>query len=422
MAESREVVVTGIGVISPIGLCREDFLTALRAGESGVRVIARFPHNLPVRIGAEVNDFDPKQYVKPRKSLKVMSREIQMGVSAANLAMDSAGLSKGAVDPDRMGVVLGADMLYSEPVEVVDLFRSCLHDGKFDFDQFGDQVMSQLFPLWMLKYLPNMIASHVGIAHDARGPNNTIVSGEVSSLLAVMEAAKIVQRGDADVMLTGGAGSRLSLGPLLYRGGIDCSHRNDDPAGASRPFDRDRDGMVNGEGAAVLVLESHAHAVRRGAGILARVVSFGCAHRGAVNGREGQQAAVEASIRRALVGVPGGARAIGHVNAHGLGTRDGDRAESQAIRAVLGDMPVTAPKSFFGNLGAGGGAVELAASLWLLPAGQIPFTRNFLHPAPDCPVRVVHDQFLASPVRSCLALNQSSMGQAAAVVFQHADT
>jgi 3-oxoacyl-[acyl-carrier-protein] synthase II len=289
-------------------------------------------------------------------------------------------------------------------------------DQRFVFDLWGKQSMTQLYPLWMLKYLPNMVACHIGIAQDAQGPNNTITLGEASSLLAVMEGASIIERGAADVMIVGGAGSRLNLTPMLYRGDLNLSHRADDPAAASRPFDRLRDGMVNGEGSGAFVLESREFAQRRGARPLARILGFGRSYEVLGNGRAPTGHGVRNSIVAALRSSGRQPVDIGHVNAHGISTVAGDRLEAQAIRATLGEVPVTAPKSFFGNLGAGGGAVEMAASVLGLQTGEVPRTLNYEEPDPDCPIAVVHGQSLMTEQRVALILNQSGTGQTAALV------
>jgi len=209
MDEAREVVITGVGIVSPIGIGRETFWQNLDAGQGGVQSLSLFAgkRDIPFQIGAPLVGFEAKDYVQPRKSLKVMSGEIQVAYAAGALAMQDAGLAKGALDPSRFGVVLGSELLYGELPEVVDCFAHCHVDGEFHFERWGDAAFKDLFPLWMLKYLPNMAACHIGIAHDARGPNNSIVEGQVSSLLAIGEAFSVIQRGLADVMLAGGSGS-----------------------------------------------------------------------------------------------------------------------------------------------------------------------------------------------------------------------
>ena len=414
---TRDTVITGLGIVSPVGIGRDAFWQALQAGQSGIREITQFDtRNLHVKIGGELPDFEPKLYVKPRKSLKVMSREIQLGVASAALAVEDAALDTAAVDPARFGVVYGSQMLYAEPHELRDLYAACVEAGEFHFERFGEQFPNQMFPLWMLKYLPNMAASHIGIAHGARGPNNSIVLGDVSSLLAIIEATTVIARGSADLMLVGGCGSRLSVTPLMYRGDLQLSRRNDDPQSACRPFDAQRDGMVNAEGAGTLVLESRRHAAARGAKILGTIAGYGMAHCGADTSAVGLQMAIEDSLRRSLRQTDMGRGDLGHVNAHGLSTRQQDAAEAKAIRNVCHDIPVTAPKSFFGNLGAGGGTLELAASLLGMQNGQIPRTLNYEQPDAECPVNVVAEPYLTTN-RSFVALNQSATGQAVAVAI-----
>lgn len=419
MSQRRNIVITGLGVVSPIGVGKAACGESLRAGRSGVTLSPLLAETgMPIRAGGHVKDFDAKLYVRPRKSLKVMCHEIQMAVAAATMAVEDAGLTTPAGDPDRCGVAFGSELFYGEIEEVHELYRHCHTDGQFQFGLWGERMGSDLFPLFMLKYLPNMAACHIGIALDARGPNNTIALGEASSLLALIEAIRVIQRGHADVMLVGGTGNRLNLTPMLYRGDSNCSHRADDPAAASRPFDADRDGLVNGEGAAVFVLEQEEHAVRRGATVFARVLGGGCGYE-RVDGRQPRTgAAISTSIERALRDAQLTPGDIGHVNAHGVSTIEDDILEAQTIRQCLGDVPVTAPKSFFGSLGAGGGAVELVVSVLGFEQGWIPPTLNYQTPDPRCPIQVIHGSpaELRDP-RTALLLNQSGTGQTAAVAI-----
>lgn len=415
---SREPVITGLGVVSPIGIGLEPFWDSLRTGRSGVRTITKVDATgLTTPFGGEVIGFDPKQYVKPRKSLKVMSAEIQWAYAAADMAMAQAGLRAGAVEPDRLGVIFGCDMIYSDVNELLPAYRKCLVNGQFDYQRWGQHALGEMFPLWMLKTLPNMPACHIGIAHDARGPTNSITLGEVSSLLAFIEAMRVIERGHADVVITGGAGTRLHLAPLAYRGGLLLSRRSDAPEQASRPFDAARDGMVNGEGAAAIVLESRAHAQRRKARILARAVGASSRFEPRRNGSPVQGVGVKNAIRAALESAHLQPPQIGHVNAHGLSTIEHDRAEARAIRDTVGAVPVTAPKSYFGNLGSGTGAVELAVSILALEKGEIPVTLNYKQRDPDCPLNVVSDEPARSTIPTALVLNHATMGQAAAVVI-----
>jgi 3-oxoacyl-[acyl-carrier-protein] synthase II len=320
-------------------------------------------------------------------------------------------------DRERFGSIFGSQMLYGEVLEYADLYRSCMSDGGFQFDRFGQQFSSTLFPLWMLKYLPNMASCHVAIAHDARGPNNSIVLGEASSLLAVIEATQVIERGMADVMLCGGTGSRLSLTGWMYRGDCDLSHRAEDPAAASRPFDMYRDGMVNGEGAAALVLEELEHAQARRANIRCRIAGHGRSM-DVGHSLENREQAIRATIRQAVRASQRSADDLGHVNAHGLSTRFSDEAEAMAISRELGNIPVVGLKSYFGNTGAGGGAIELIGSILALEHSLIPYTLNYQCPDPRCPVHVVRDEPQVCDQPCALSLNQSGTGQCVSVLIE----
>jgi 3-oxoacyl-[acyl-carrier-protein] synthase II len=221
----------------------------------------------------------------------------------------------------------------------------------------------------------------------------------------------------ADAMLTGGTGTRLSLVSLMFSGGGELSTRTGDPQHASRPFDEDRDGVIYGEGSAVYVIEAREHAEARGAKILARLAGWSGAWEDRRWGRPGSGGGFASAIELALRKAELTSADIGHVNAHGESTIATDAREAQAIRAQLGDAPVLAMKSYFGNLGAGGGSVELLASLMALETGEIPVTLNYETPDPACPVNVVHSQPQPSGPPAFIKLNQSRTGQTAAVVI-----
>ena len=418
MSEEPQVVITGVGVVSPIGIGLEPFWASLREGRSGIGPCS-FLEGTPISVhfGGEVKDFDAKQYVKPRKSLKVMSHEIRIGFAAATIAVEDASLDTAAIDSDRFGVILGAEMQYGPVDEWEDVYQQLFEGGTFNHQRFGEMANKEMYPLWMLKYLPNMVACHVGIAHDARGPTNTMATDNTSSLLSVIEGVRIIQRGQTDVMIVGGAGSRLDLTQMLYRTDTNLSHRADNPAAASRPFDADRDGLVNGEGAGTFVIETREHAEARGARIYASILGCGNGFEARMNGAQATGIAIEQTIQRALA--EGGVEAsdVGHVNAHGLSTIEDDRFEAQALHRALGDTPVTAPKSYFGNLGAGSGAVEMAVSVLGLHADEITPTLNYETPDPECPVNVIRDQPLVGASPYALVLNQSGPGQAVAVLL-----
>jgi 3-oxoacyl-[acyl-carrier-protein] synthase II len=411
-----EIVITGLGVISPVGVGQDAFWNSLLEGRSGVRRLSWFNDaELPCPLGAEVLDFEAAKYVRPRKNLKVMSRDIQLGVAAAEMAFAQSTLTKDAVDPDRFGVIYGADMIAADLGELVPAYQACLEEGKFDFAKWGTDALSDLFPLWMLKYLPNMPACHIAISRDARGPNNSLTMGEVSSLAALSEAIGVLSRGHADVMIAGGASSRIHPMVFLRNMSRQVSHRGDDPAKACRPFDAGRDGLVYGEGAAAFLLETRSHAEARGAKILGRVLSCASVYEPHAKTAAVQGRGVYRAIQQALAQARLKPDQIGHVNAHGLGTTVDDSIEAKAIRESLGNVPVTAPKSYFGNLGAAAGAVELAFSLLALAHGKLPPTLNYEHPDPACPVQVVCGQPATIDKPTALVLNHNMSGQAIAM-------
>lgn len=420
MIPAREVVITGLGVVSPIGIGTEAFWSSLVEGRSGIRPTSLLEGDgAPRPIGGEVCHFDPKQFVRQRKSLKLMSRDIQLAVAAAELASKNARLDASPPDPDRLGIVFGSDMILCELEEMVPAYRGCMVDGKFQYELWGKHAMSDLFPLWMLKYLPNMPACHIAIAQDARGHNNTLTLAEVSSLAAIGEAMRVIQRGQADVIIAGGASSRLHPSVWSRRAGYQLSNRLDDPAAACRPFDADRDGTVWGEGAAAFVMEDRRHAEARGAAVLAMPLAHASAFEPRRNDRPLKGDAIRAAIRRALREAELSPNQIGHVNAHGMGTTLEDQVEAQAIRDTLADVPVTAPKSYFGNLVAGAGAVEMAVSVLGCQRGTIPPTLNYQRPDPLCPVNVIHGQPLNTSLRTAMVLNHVSLGRAVAMVIAY---
>ena len=420
---NRDVVVTGIGVISPLGIGHARFWDALTSGKSGIGLLEHADFGtLPNAIGGEIPDFDPKQYVRPRKKMKLMCREVMVAFGAANLAIEDAQLDTEAIDSERFGVVMGSEMFYGHPSELSEVFRNSCINGEFDIRTFGNRIETDMFPLWLLKYLPNMSACHVGIAHNALGANNTIVQGSASALLALAEAASVIRRGWCDVMLSGSGGT--SINPTRETYIVEDLHSKSvaQPIVTPRPFDRRRDGLVRGEGTCLFVLEARKHAEARGASTICQVLGFGSTVGQVSQSRYAgaTQEAIERSIRIALAQSNCSAADISHVNAEGYAIVDADEREAQAIDGQLGDVPVTALKSYFGYLSAGSGAVEMAGSALALKHDQVPATLNYEEPDPNCPVNVVHGATRAEPQQAALLLNQSTTGQAVAAVLRKA--
>ncbi len=436
-SSSRRVVITGMGVIGPLGSTKEALWAALTEGRSGVApLLPALADGLPVRFGAaapqftgEIDDFGPldkEQKKAIRKGLKVMCRECQMGVAVAQLALSDAGLKPGATDPERTGISFGADYMLSRPDELSAGILQCLDEqGRFQFDRWGVEGMTKMSPLWLLKYLPNMPASHLAIYNDYRGPNNSLTLREASANAALGEAYQIILRGDADVMLVGATGTRLhSMKTIHAVQQEEVAQDDGDPAAASRPFDRDRRGMVLGEGAGAVVIEELAAAQARGATIYGEVLAAAgssvAGPRLLANRSQAMQNVLRAVLRSAGIE----ADEVGHLHAHGLSTRTCDAEEAQAIQAVFANrstpLPVVAAKSYFGNLGAGSGMIELIASLLAMQHNRLFPILNYATPDPECPVAAVRDSD-TRPGASFINLSVTPQGQATAALVRRAE-
>lgn len=426
--ESRRVVITGLGVISPVGNTPDELVSSLRELKSGIATLTQIPTGvLPIDHGAEVTAFTgaiedygplPKELQRTiRKGSKLMCREIEMGVAAAQLALHHAALTPETRDRDRTGVIYGCDYIMTLPEEFAAGIKACLDEnGEFHFENWADFGLPQVNPLWLLKYLPNMPASHIAIYNDLRGPNNSITLREASPAAVLSEAYSTITRGHADVLVVGSTGSRIhpfrsmhasmqeTLAPTLK-----------DVTQTCRPFDRDRQGAVLGEGAAAMILETHEHAVARGATIYGEILGSGSSTVCSTTGTDFYRRALLNSMRMATRDCD--LKAIGHINAHGLGTIDCDKQEADAIVDLFGDsnpdLPVVTAKGHFGNLGAGGGMVEIIASVMTLGDNLFP-TRNCESLDASCRINVVTDNSVPAG-DSFVSTNVTPQGQASAV-------
>lgn len=436
MAQSdRRVVITGMGLISPLGHSCPELWDSLREGQSGVKPLTGIPtEGLPADFGGECQNFtgdidsfgdlDKQLKRNIKKALRLMCREIQLGVAAAQLAIKDAQLTPESYDPTRAGTMFGSDYIVTSPNDFSRSMKSCLNaEGKFDFQLWAEKGLSEVEPLWLLKYLPNMPASHVAIFNDLRGPSNSLTVREASANLAVAEAMTIIQRGSADIMVSGSTGSRIhplrTVHMTLQEQLADRNTpaANGDPGKACRPFEANRTGMVLGEGAGVIVLESLSSAEERGATILGEVIGHGSSTVADSRGVADYQTAFSNVLRGALETSGLNASEVGHIHAHGLSSPKCDQQEAVAIESIVGNKPVTAAKSYMGNLGGGGGMVELIASLMALEHGSLFPVLNYETPDKDCPVNVVRDP-ATSPGDCFINLNITPQGQASSVVIR----
>lgn len=419
-AERRRIVITGIGAVTPLGTGNDAFWQGLQGQKSGVMPIQAFRTNgIAAGIAAEVRDFDPKNFVKQRKSLKVMARDIQLGVGAAHLCVDDSGLDHTKVDATRFGVNCGASMIASELQELGSPVEHSINGNKkFDLKKWGSEGIEQLFPLWMLKYLPNMPACHISIFYDAQGPNNSITAGEASATLAMGEAFRVMTRDSADVFITGGADSKINPLAIIRLILMDrISRRLDDPSNASRPFDADRDGMVPGEGSGLMLFEELEHARRRNAKIYGEVVGFGAACHPKNHG-----IAIEKAVARALDDAGVKLSDLGHIVPSGNSCKEDDHVEAIALANILGDlaesMPIVPYKSMLGHTAAASGAIELIASLLSMKHGMLIGSPNFKKPDADAPKLRILTETIDYPNKPFLTYDVSHSGQCGALVVR----
>jgi len=431
--QNRRVVITGLGAVSPLGNSAAELWDALLSGQSGVAPLSLLPPLKGlVHFGGEATNFTGKidnfgtlrkeQKKAIRKAFKMMCRETIMAVSAAQQAVADAGYGDKPMEPERSGIVFGCDYLLSPPDDLADGMIKCgvRDDGGFRYDEWGHDGLREMSPLWMLKYLPNMPGSHIAIFNDLRGPNNSLTLREIAGVMAIREAAQTIARGHADRMIAGATGTRIHSFKTIHAAQQEqLADPQSEPAAASRPFDANRTGMVVGEGAGAIILEELESARSRGATIYAEIVGTGSSTvtLGDLQGQPAQ--ALANAARTALAEANITPDQLGHINAHGLGTTQSDAAEAKALAEVLGDhsnsVPVVAAKSYFGNLGAGSGVIELIASTKALHEQKLFRTLNFETADPACPLAVASEDGI-SPGGSFLKLSVTPQAQATALV------
>ncbi len=393
--DRRRVVVTGLGAVTPVGNSAEEFWESITQGRSGVGPITKFDASgYPTRIAAEVKNFDPLKWVD-KKEARRLDPYLQYALACAAMAVEDAALDVSRVDGTRFGVLVGSGIGGIQT----------LLDSHNTLNQKGPDRVS---PFFIPMLIINMASGLISMRYGAKGPNSAVVTACATGNHAIGDAFKIIQRGDADIMIAGGA--EAIIVPLTIAGFCQMkamSTRNDEPLKASRPFDAHRDGFVCGEGGGLIILESFEHAVKRDARIYAEVMGYGMsadAYHMTAPDPEGDGAARAMAAALQDAGLP--ATAIGYINAHGTSTPYNDKFETMAIKRIFSEhayrLAVSSTKSMIGHLlGAAGGA-EAIATILALYHGLLPPTINYETPDPDCDLDYVPNQARKQQVDAAL--------------------
>lgn len=409
--KNRRVVVTGMGVVSPIGIGVEENWSSLTQGKSGVGTITRFDTtNFPTTIAAEVKNFDPNSYMNP-KIVKQMDVFIQYAVAATKMALESSGFVINDSNAERVGVLVGAGLGGLPSIE--ETHKKVLERGP-----------GRISPFFIPRLIANLAPGQISIIFGAKGPNMSIVTACTTGTHSIGEAARMIQRDDCDMIIAGGCEATIT--PLCV-GGFSAmralSERNDNPTAASRPFDKDRDGFVIGEGAGVLILEELEHAKKRGAKIYAELAGYGASADAShitspSEGGEGAQRCMKLALKDAGLNP----EQITHINTHGTSTPIGDKIETQAIKKVFGDhaykMKVNSTKSMTGHLLGAAGGVEAVYSILAIHHDVIPPTINLQTPDPDCDLDYVPNQAQEIKVETALSNSFGFGGTNGTLIFK----
>ena len=411
---SRRVVVTGIGPLTPIGTGKNQFWDALCAGRSGVRRVDSLVDlsGISVLIGAPVLEFDPLDYMQPRRVRRI-NRVTQFALAAVSLAFDDANLQLSTVERKRIGVVVGTGIGGLETMER-------------NFTTLSNKGPRQVSPFFVPQLMPNAVAGQIAIEHGLQGANFVISSACASSAHAIGIAGELVRAGFLDCVVSGGAESvllRITYAGFAQMGAV--SKRNDEPERASRPFDRDRDGFVIGEGAGILILEEYQHALARQAHIYAELIGFGMgadAEHITAPAEGGRGAAQAISVALSRADTP--TEAVDYINAHGTSTILNDKTETEAIKAVFGkgayDVKISSTKSQIGHLLGAAGGVEVIATLLSMQNDYVPATLNYEYPDPECDLDYT-PRAVSVPIKVALCNSFGFGGQNAALLFRKTD-
>ncbi len=410
-ASGRRVVVTGLGLVTPVGIGVDESWSSITAGRSGVGPVTKFPtEGYACRIAAEVKGFEPEDFM-PKKLVKRLDPFVQYAIAASRMAWEEAGLDNADIEPDRMGVITG-----------------CGLGGLGSIEYFRDVLVNRgprrVSPFFIPMAIPNMASGQISILFNARGPNTVVCTACAAGTHAIGQAFKEIQRGAADAMFCGGTEAVITELALAGFSSLKAlSTRNDDPEHASRPFDRDRDGFIIGEGSGMMVLESLEHAEKRGAHILGEICGFGVtgdAYHMTAPPADGEGGA--RCMREALKDAGMKPEEVDYINAHGTSTPLNDSCETNAIKQVFGDhaykIPVSSTKSMTGHLLGGAGGIEAVFSIKTLIDGVVPPTVNYENADPDCDLDYVPNEARSMDVKTVMSNSFGFGGTNGVLIFR----
>ena len=407
----RRIVVTGVGVVSPLAVEVDTFWSRLTAGESGVHQLKTFDTSAyKVHIGGDILDFDPTQWIDKRE-VKRLDRFTQFAVHAGGQAIQDSGLDFDKVDRSKCGVILGSGIGGLGEIEV-------------QIEKMLSKGPDRVSPFTVPKMMLNAAGGNLSITYGLKGPNYAVATACASATNAMGDALRSVRLGETDVVITGGTEAAIThMGLAAFQNMKALSTRNDDPAGASRPFDADRDGFVLGEGAGLLVFEELEHAKARGARIYAEVLGYGTtSDAGHITAPDPEGKGAAAAMRAAISDAGVTPESVDYINAHGTSTPLGDKAETQAIKAVFGDhahkMKLSSTKGALGHsLGASGG-IEAVISCKTIQASLIAPTINYSTPDPECDLDYTPNQAAKCEVNVAMSNSFGFGGHNACIVFR----
>jgi len=406
----RRVVITGMGAVTSLGIGVDEFWNSIKAGKCGISTVSKFDvTDYPTKVASEVKNFEPTDFID-KKDARRMDRYNQFAMAATKMAVENSRLDVDSIDKDRFGVLIGSGIGGIQTLE--EQHQVLLSKGH-----------KKISPFFIPMMIANMASGRIAIEYGARGFNSCVVTACATGTNAIGDAFRVIQRGEADVMITGGTEAPIT--PLAFAGfcSMGAMSTQEDPSVASRPFDAERDGFVMGEGAGILIIEELEHALKRGAEIIAEIVGYGCTNDAfhitapAENG-EGAAKSMQLAINDAGI-MP---EQVGYINAHGTSTDLNDKNETTAIKTVFGDhaykLQISSTKSMIGHLLGAAGAVEAIITAKTVQEGFIPPTINYKTPDPDCDLDYVPNVGRNADVEYALSNSFGFGGHNAVLVFK----